>query len=153
MSDPHPIPQLYRIPLLWIEPPLALIGATLCHFDPRGFLNAVSPTIPSTEALSQLRIITDQLGVFQLTFAFNLAIVLRVTRDVLVWRVMCAGMFLGDVLTIAASVRELGWETAVAPSRWRGEEWMNFGVLGVMGLARLGIVLGIGLGGEKRKRA
>lgn len=153
MSEPHPIPQYYRIPLLWIEPPLALIGALLCAFSPNDFLNAVSPSTPSANTLSQVRILTDQLGVFQLTFAFNLGVVLRVTRDVLVWRVMCAGMLLGDVLTIAASVRELGWETTLAPSRWRSEDWVNFGVLGVMGLARLGVVLGIGLGGEKRKRA
>ena len=101
----HPIPQYYRIPLLWIEPILAIIGAALLYTDPIGYHNALSPFTPTRDAMAQIRIFTDQLAVFHLAFAFNLGVVLRVTRDVLVWRVMCAGMLVGDVLITAASVR------------------------------------------------
>ncbi|CAM1508423.1 Fc.00g052710.m01.CDS01 [Cosmosporella sp. VM-42] len=150
----HPIPIYYRIPLTIIEPPLALAGALMLHFTPDAFLTSMTPAAASPEALRSVRILTDQLGIFELIFAFNCAIVLRCTRDPRVWRVMCAGMLLSDVLHTGASVRELGWAVTLSPASWRSEEWINFGVLGVMGLVRLGVVLGIGLGsgeGEKRK--
>lgn len=59
------------------------------------------------------------------------------------------GMLICDVLHVAASARELGWEVMVAPrEKWRMEEWVNFGILGWMALVRLCVMLGIGMGEE-----
>ena len=202
----HPVPFLYRLALLYIEPFLALhAGVTLLR-SPLFFLNAVSPNHPLPDALSTLssasshtggqnlsshhpppeidllrqsgttplsndnvlasvRILTDMLGIMHLVFAFNLAVVLRVVgRDGRLWRVMSAGMLLSDLLHIVATFREyrVGWwgeeaasdataataggETIVAgETAWRAADWLNFGILGAMGIVRLALVLGIGV--------
>lgn len=101
-----------------------------------------------------MRVLTDQLAIMQVVFAFNLAIVLRITRDRAVWRTLCAGMLLSDALHIAASVRELAREGTLGPGLWRPADWFNFAILGGVGLVRLAVVLGVGLrsGGKMEGR-
>ncbi|KAL6849829.1 hypothetical protein ACO1O0_009374 [Amphichorda felina] len=179
---PDPVPLLYRLTLLYIEPICALNGAYLLLRSPSRFLNAVSPnhplpssspssscsnvssfsssasTLPSDDGtttsssatadpLASVRILTDMLGIMQLVFAFNLAVVLRVARrDARLWRCMCAGMLLSDALHILASVREYGgWRSSADVSAWRVDDWLNFGILWAMGLVRAGVVLGVGM--------
>ena len=171
---PDPVPLLYRLTLLYIEPICALNGAYLLLRSPSRFLNAVSPnhplpssssssssnvssfsssasTLPSDDGtadpLASVRILTDMLGIMQLVFAFNLAVVLRVARrDARLWRCMCAGMLLSDALHILASVREYGgWRSSADVSAWRVNDWLNFGILWAMGLVRAGVVLGVGM--------
>lgn len=154
-KEPHPIPFHYRLTLLYLEPLFALNGAYLLLSSPLSFLAAVS-TSPSASLssssssqqhlLSDVRIITDQLGILHLVFAFNLAVVLRSTRDLRTWRLMCAGMLLSDVLHILAQARELGWDRCWEPAGWRASDWANLGVLWWMGLTRLGVVAGWGIG-------
>lgn len=148
--SPHPIPWYYRIPLLYIEPPIALIGAWILFTSPHEFLQVVSPRAGQSPtvstSLAETRILSDQLAIFQLVFAFNLAIVLQVSRDVKVWRVLSAGMLMSDILHMAVSARELGWLGTGPTWPWRPDDSTNFGILGVMALVRLGLVLGKGLG-------
>lgn len=157
MADPAPttIPLYYRLPMLYIEPICALNGAYLLLSSPSHFLTAVSPHFPvppPTSTLESFRIITDMLGIMHLVFAFNLAVVLRVVGgQVDVWRTMCAGMLLSDVLHIVVSVREYGVEGSLAVWGWRVNDWLNFGLLWGMGLVRVGIVLGWGLPKGKRR--
>lgn len=172
-----PIPLYYRLPLLYIEPICALGGAFMLLSSPKLFLNAVSPnhapslyeggdnltslphgdgvTTPATaasQALDSVRILTDMLGIMHLVFAFNLAVVLRAVRnDRGLWRVICTGMLLSDCLHLATTVREYGWDVSFDPTRWRGHDWVNFGTLWSMAILRVGIVLGVGLGGGVRK--
>ncbi|KFH44310.1 hypothetical protein ACRE_049600 [Hapsidospora chrysogenum ATCC 11550] len=107
----HPVPFLYRLVLLYIEPLCALNGAYLLLRSPSHFLNAVSPNHPLTSntttsattishesrtllpqlggpssadadaGLASVRILTDMLGIMQLVMAFNLAVVLRVASS------------------------------------------------------------------------
>ncbi len=150
--EPHPIPQLLRIPLLYIEPVLALNGALLLCLSPGRFLAAMSPraasaSVGGNDSLADVRVLTDQLAILQLLFAFNVGVLLRATRDAGVWRVACAGMLMSDVLHVLASVRELarGGQGSVGVGAWRAEEWVNFGVLVGMGLVRLAVVMGVGM--------
>jgi len=177
-AEKHPIPLFYRIVLLYIEPLFALNGAFLCLASPSHFLDAVSPHHPvangssiialappapshstsnGDDTLRNVRILTDMLGIMQLVFAFNLAVTLRVAgTQTKIWRVMCAGMLLSDLLHIAVSVREYGaggvGGQGVGVGAWRLTDWINFGILIGMGVVRMGAVLGIGIHeGEERK--
>ncbi|KAG9255290.1 uncharacterized protein F5Z01DRAFT_46290 [Emericellopsis atlantica] len=179
-AEKHPIPLFYRIVLLYIEPLFALNGAFLCLASPSHFLDAVSPHHPvanasslalapsaalshsssshgnGDDALRNVRILTDMLGIMQLVFAFNLAVTLRVAgTQTKIWRVMCAGMLLSDLLHIAVSVREYGaggvGGQGVGVGAWRLTDWINFGILIGMGVVRLGAVLGIGIHEGERK--
>lgn len=171
---PPKLPLLYRLALLYIEPICALNGAYLLLRSPSRFLNAVSPNHPlsddnstaistllpgsdttATDALASVRILTDMLGIMHLVFAFNLAVVLRVARrDARVWRCMCAGMLLSDALHIWVSIREYGgWRSSADVAGWRVHDWFNFGTLWGMGLVRVGVVLGVGMGRGRVKRS
>jgi hypothetical protein len=149
------IPLYYRLPMLYIEPLCALNGAYLLLLTPSRFLNAVSPNFsepPPASELSTFRIVTDMLGIMHLVFAFNLAVVLRMVKGQAdVWRVMCLGMLLSDVLHIAVSVREYGLEGSLHLGGWRVSDWLNFGTLWGMGLIRVGIVMGWGMPKGKGK--
>ena len=172
MADP-PVPLLYRLALLYIEPVCALNGAFLLLRSPSRFLNAVSPNHPlssdalnasnassssfatlfpggsiTPDALASVRILTDMLGIMHLVLAFNQAVVLRVARrDARLWRCMSAGMLLSDALHILASVREYGgWRSSADVAAWRVHDWFNFGILWAMGLIRVCVVLGVGMG-------
>lgn len=155
MSSQHPIPLYYRLPMLYIEPLCALNGAYLLLSSPSRFLNAVSPHFPEAPppaTLESFRIITDMLGIMHLVFAFNLAVVLRVVgAQTDVWRTMCAGMLMSDVLHIVVSVREYGLEGSLNVGGWRVSDWLNWGTLWGMGLVRVGIVLGWGMPKGKGK--
>lgn len=157
----HPIPFAYRLPLLYIEPLMALNGAAMLLFSPMTFLSSMTPRHDSSsallsslsssassavDALAAVRVLTDQLAIMQLVFAFNLGVVLRTTSDRAVWRTLCAGMLLSDALHVAASVRELAREGTLGPANWRVADWFNFTILGGVGLIRLAVVLGIGMG-------
>jgi hypothetical protein len=151
------IPLYYTIPLLYIEPLCALNGAYLLAASPSAFLDAVSPhhaAPPPDDSLRSFRIVTDMLAIMQLVFAFNLAVVLRAAAGhPRVWRVVCAGMLLSDVLHIAVSVREFGLEGSLAVWAWRVSDWLNFGMLWGIGLLRVGIVMGWGMPeGETERR-
>lgn len=152
MMAHDPIPFFYRLMLLYIEPFLALGGCLLLHFTPSTFLSTMSQTQPPPPAttLLSVRILTDQLAIMQLLFALQLGVLLRLAFQddarVRIWRICCAGMLVSDALHVAASVRELEWDVVLAPgTRWRPEEWVNFGVLGIMALTRLGVVLRVGM--------
>lgn len=173
-AEHHPIPFAYRLPLLYIEPLLALNGAAMLLFSPTTFLSTMTPRHDSSpasasasaalfsslsssassavDALSAVRVLTDQLAIMQVVFAFNLGIVLRATRDRTVWRLLCAGMLLSDALHVAASMRELAREGTLGPSCWRPADCVNFAILGGVGLVRLAVVLGIGMGSGEVER-
>lgn len=150
--SPDPIPPCYRIPLLYIEPILALSGAALLFFNPHRFFIAVSPQeSPPDAAFASARILTDMLAAMHVCFAVNLAFVLRYVehqRDV--FRVLCGGMLVSDGLHIAASMREYGLEAMLDVEGWRGHDWVNWGTLFGMLAVRICVVLGIGLGGRGR---
>lgn len=152
--SPPPIPLIYRILMLYVEPFFAANAAYLLTCKPAKFMDAVSPHHPLPSSPSEpastdsVRLLTDMLAAVYLVFAFNLAVVLRVAgRDRRMWRVMCAGMLLSDLTHIAATVREFGGLVAMADlSAWRSLDWVNICILLGMGTSRACVVLGVGLG-------
>lgn len=148
------IPLFYRLTILYIEPLFALNGAFLLLTQPSTFLSFISPRHVTPDNFSSLGIFVDQLAALELLFAFNNGVLLRLCREEKVWRIVCLGELLTDVLHIGISVREVGWEVAMAPlTRWRMEEWVNFGIMGWMMVVRLGIVFGIGISDKEAKRS
>ncbi|KAH7132491.1 hypothetical protein B0J11DRAFT_503660 [Dendryphion nanum] len=143
-SLPH-IPFLYRLFFLYLEPAFALNGAIMCHFSPLSFLRTMSATAPYIPAT---QVIFDQLAACYVLFAFNEAIVLRVTKDIRVWRAMMLGMVLCDCLHINGSWNVMGWEASTKPWLWRGEDAVNMIILYGFTLLRLAFLGGWGVGGK-----
>lgn len=143
------IPFLYRVIFLYFEPFAALVGAGLAHFSPERFLATFTPTAvyaPSNQ------IIYDQVAATYFLFAFNEAVVLRVTNDTRVWKALLLGMLICDGFHTYASYIALGPTVFWDPTSWRSDDIVNFGALGGFGLLRAAFLLNIGLGRSTEKK-
>jgi len=79
-----------------------------------------------------------------LHFAFTEAVVLRLVDDVRVWRLLCIGMLLSDVLYLHSAAEALGgWAEYAKLAEWTVQDWVvTLSTLPFL-LTRVGIVLGI----------
>ena len=141
----------YRLLFLYFEPFMAFTGAIICLFNPTLFLNGMSPTAvyaPSNQ------VIFDQLAGTYTLFAFNEAVVLRVTNDIRVWKAILVGILICDMIHLYASYTALGATVFWDPRLWRLEDTINLGTLWGQSVVRIAFLLNIGLdknGKQKRK--
>jgi len=144
------IPLPYRILFLYFEPFMAFFGAVICHFDPTRFLNTMSPTAvyaPSNQ------VIFDQVAATYTLFAFNEAVVLRVTNELRVWKTIMIGILICDAIHLYASYVALGPAAFWDPRLWRLEDAVNLGILWGQSAFRIAFLLDIGRnkGGKQKK--
>ncbi|KAK6079623.1 hypothetical protein SCUP234_00656 [Seiridium cupressi] len=136
------IPFVYRFVFLFFEPVAAFGGSLLLHFAPQRFLTTMSPTSVAT---ASHQVIYDNLAATYTLFAFNEAVLLRVTNDLKIWKTVLFGILICDAIHLYASWGALGGEVFWNPLLWRGEDVVNLGSLWLQGLLRVAFVLGVGL--------
>ncbi|KAH6635036.1 hypothetical protein B0J18DRAFT_462175 [Chaetomium sp. MPI-SDFR-AT-0129] len=146
------LPLLYRLTLLYIEPLFALNGALMTFRDPSGFATSITHNPALYTPANQF--LYTQLGGAWLLFAFNEAVVLRLVDDLRVWRLLCWGMLVSDVVYHVSSVQAVGgWERFVSWGLWNGFDWAVFASAVVPMVVRVCVVLGVGVkeGGKRRR--
>lgn len=136
------IPFAYRALFLYFEPFAALFGAVLLHFRPQLFLNTMSPI---ARYASDNQVIYDQLSATYTLFAFNEAVLLRVTKDLRVWKALLVGILVCDAIHLYGSWAALGGDVFWDVRSWRAEDWANLGSLWGQGAFRVAFLAGIGL--------
>lgn len=136
------IPTLYRLVFLYLEPFLAIGAAIQTHFAPAIFLNTMSQT---SNYASDNQVIYDQVAALYTLFAFNEAVLLRLTNDIRVWKSILVGIFVCDILHLYASWTSLGNDVFWNPLAWRVEDWANLGALWGLGVVRVAFLAGVGL--------
>jgi len=142
------IPLLYRIFFLYYEPLSAFNGALLCHMNAPMFLRTMSSTAIYTPSH---QVIFDQLAATYLLFAFNEAVVLRLTHDLKVWKAMVLGILLCDLVHLYGSWAELGTDMFFNPILWRWEDAINLGMLWSGVVIRVLFLMGVGFQGKGKK--
>ncbi|RSM15080.1 hypothetical protein CDV31_005160 [Fusarium ambrosium] len=142
MKLSYNIPTLYRLLFLYLEPLLAIGAAIQTHFAPKIFLNTMSQT---SEYAPDNQVIYDQVAALYTLFAFNEAVLLRLTNDIRVWKGVFIGIFICDILHLYASWASLGADVFWNPSAWRVEDWANLGALWGLGVVRVAFLTGVGL--------
>ncbi|ESZ93526.1 hypothetical protein SBOR_6068 [Sclerotinia borealis F-4128] len=159
ISNIHPF---YRIFLLYIEPILALSGAYLALFHPAKFLLGTAPsslstpfipltlTTPISTSTPQpqpidpvIQFLSANIGALYILFAINEAIVLRLTRDYSVWKVVVFAMLVCDVGHIWG-VYQADPTGSLEVMRWTMEEWINNGILAFGAVLRIAFLGGVG---------
>lgn len=144
------LPFFYRFVLLYLEPFFALNGAYLTIFTPSEF--AAKVTHSTTNYLPENNYLYTQLGGTWICFAFNEAVVLRLADDLRVWKLLCWGMLICDVVNHIGSVQSLGgWEQWSNFGAWELYDWAVFCSSVVPLLARIGVVSELGVRKEKGK--
>lgn len=127
---------------LYFEPFAALFGAVLLHFRPEIFLNTMSPV---ARYATDNQVIYDQLSATYTLFAFNEAVVLRITKDLRVWKALLVGILVCDAIHLYGSWAALGGAVFWDVRSWRAEDWANLGSLWGQGAFRVAFLAGIGL--------
>ncbi|KAF4966824.1 hypothetical protein FSARC_5539 [Fusarium sarcochroum] len=143
------VPFVYRFVFLWFEPFAALGGALLLHFSPETFLNTMSS---AAKYAPDNQVIYHQVAATYTLFAYNEAVILRVTSDLRVWRAVIIGILICDALHILASYAAIGsviWNVG----EWRWEDWVNLGSLFGQAAVRVAFLAGVGLKGNIRVKS
>ncbi|KAH6995128.1 hypothetical protein EDB80DRAFT_728680 [Ilyonectria destructans] len=144
------IPVVYRILFLYVEPFLAFAGSIMLHFTPSEFLSKIAP---NAKYAPDNQVVYDQVAAFYILTVFNLAVILRITNDIRMWRAILMGVLLCDTLHLSANWRALGSAIFWDPRTWSGDDWGNLGFLWGHALARVAFLAGFGieLGGAAKK--
>jgi hypothetical protein len=116
------LPLAYRLTLLWLEPLSAVNGALMTFRDPADFAAKITHDPALYTPANQF--LYTQLGGAWLLFAFNEAVVLRCVDDLRVWRLLCWGMLVSDVVYHVSSVQAVGgWEVFSRVGGWNAFDW------------------------------
>jgi hypothetical protein len=144
------IPFAYRALFLYFEPLAALSGALLLHFRPEVFLNTMSPV---AKYAPDNQVIYEQVAATYTLFAFNEAVILRITNDLRIWKALLIGILICDAIHLYGSWVALGGAIFWDIRSWRAEDWANLGTLWGQAAVRVAFLAGIGLkGAESVKR-
>lgn len=143
----QPLPLLYTLFFLYLEPFSTIVGAYYAHFLPNEYSQM---TLPSTQTLHPREpIILSQLANLYLLFALNEALVLRATDSRKVWNAFLFGMLVADFGHVW-SVKDVGVEVYWEFWKWNAMYWGNLGFVYVGATMRTCFLMGVGLpkGGE-----
>lgn len=136
------IPFAYRALFLYFEPFAAFFGSLLLHFRPEIFLNTMTPV---AKYAADNQVIYDQLAATYTLFAFNEAVILRLTKDLRVWKALLVGILVCDAIHLYGSWAALGGDVFWDARSWRAEDWVNLGSLWGQAAIRVAFLAGIGL--------
>jgi hypothetical protein len=145
------IPFAYRFLVLWFEPIAAANGAFMATFKSDKFLAVMTSRATPIALTPQFQIVFDQLAATYFLFAFNEAVVLRLTSELGVWKGMLFGIACCDAIHIWATGKALGAEVMMNPMLWRVVDWVNLLLLYIPITMRLAFFFGVGIRPETRK--
>jgi hypothetical protein len=147
-ADGHlPIPLLYRLFFLYIEPIATAVGAYYAALDQPAYMHLTLPSTLSTSVSTRESIVLHQLANLYFVFALNEALVLRATSDLRVWKVFLFGLLLADFGHLA-SVASVGSEVYYRFWEWNSMYWGNLGFVYVGAAMRSCFMMEVGFGAE-----
>nr|CDP31408.1 Putative protein of unknown function [Podospora anserina S mat+] len=121
------IPLPLRLVLLLLEPLGALNGAYLTLFTPSSYHSAIARPHPpswSPPFSPQNQYLYTQLAGAWLVFAFNESVILWLYDDLKLWKLMCWGMLISDLVYHVSAVQAVGgWERFLGVGGWNLFDW------------------------------
>lgn len=151
-SQHSPIPPLYRLFFLYVEPLASLVGAYYALCNPHEYLRLTDPSIAFPKQLTlSTSIILIQLSNLYFLFTINEALVLRATSDINVWRTLLFCLLIADVGHLY-SVHPLGFQIYWNLLGWNAIDWGNIGFVYMGATMRICFLAGLGLQASPSKR-
>ncbi|RDW62284.1 hypothetical protein BP6252_11717 [Coleophoma cylindrospora] len=138
-----PIPLIYRLYFIYIDPALALYGSILVLTNPTLFLQSTTPPT-LTEAASPLTtLLLTQISALYAFFAITEGLVLYQTKQLRIWRSVLLGVLVCDIGHAYAvlSADATAWDLR----GWRAVDAINYGILIFGAGLRGSFLLGVGL--------
>lgn len=139
-----PIPPLYRLVFLWLEPVSILTGAIYAHFFQSTYLALThAASAPGSAVPISTSIVLTQLANLYLGLAVLEASVLRATSDIKVWKVFIIGLLLADIGHLY-SVLPVGTRVYWQYWSWNAIDWGNVAFVYFLAATRICMLLGVG---------
>lgn len=141
-----PLPLIYSLFFLYIEPFSTAVGAYFAFFRQDEYMRLTYPSataavfgVTTTES-----IVLSQLANMYFVFALNEALVLRATNDRHVWNIFLLGLLIADFGHLY-SVNLAGWQVYYRFWEWNSMYWGNLGFVYIGAAMRTAFLLGLGL--------
>jgi len=145
----HPVPLIYRIAFNWVEPFFATAGALQAYIFPRSLQEIETPSIKYSPILQPL--FTQRTGAW-LLLAFNDAVTLRATQDIIIWRLILAGGLFSDFFYTLSILEDRGSAKFWDPMAWDMNDWITITLTVVPMAIKLACVAGVGFGKSPKSK-
>lgn len=148
-SAAQPIPTIYRVFFIYIDPLIAGSGVFLDFFDPETVIRAgVPPSISQFNPFQHF--LTHQLGgALSMCIILDLFL-LRRTNEVWIWKVQQAGQLVWDLVMLWSTWYALRQQERLDLQKLRGEDWGNIVIVAVCTLMRTAFLLNFGFGKARK---
>ncbi|KAF4416196.1 hypothetical protein FACUT_12774 [Fusarium acutatum] len=141
--------QFYRIWFTWVDPLTVLPTVYALIFTPEFILDGLIPRSMSAYNPDQA-FLFHQLAALFAFVAIMLAVLLRVSSDIKVWRVVIGGVLLIDIailISVFVSMKQQG-RSELSMFRW--QDWGNYLFTGWVAVVRALFLAGVGVGGVNK---
>lgn len=148
LSDIH---VLYRFWFLWLDP--IVLVATVCAlvFNPQLMLDNFAPP-PLSAYNPDQGFLIHQLAALFAFMAIMLGGVLRVSKDIQVWRVVIWGVLVVDIAMLASSYVSLKQQDRLSPDAIHSADWSNILSTAFITAVRIFFLAGVGVQHTKSKK-
>jgi hypothetical protein len=142
MPQPH-VNNFYRIWFTWFDPIVILLTIIACISNPSKALEMLVPPEVTSFVPEQAALMYQQAPLFGF-LGIMFAVLLRVSPDPKVWRVVQAATLAVDVSLIVIMAAALQQQGRLSTAKWRGIEWFNMFFTACIALGRVAYLMGIG---------
>lgn len=152
MPQPH-VHSFYRIWFTTVDPIVLFLTVLICIFSPATILKTVVP--PSIERYNPLTHgpLLHQAAALYGFCGIIYGVLLRVSTDPNVWRVVQAATLGVDISLLATLYNLLRLQGRTDISTWHGGDWFNMLFTVWVGLIRIGFLTGVGGVGNRARKS
>lgn len=142
MPQPH-VNAFYRIWFTWIDPIVLLTSVLACIFTPR---DAVEMLVPASVSPYDpiLDVFVHQAAVLYAFMGIMFAVLLRVSSDPKVWRIVQGATLLVDLSLIVMTFTTLKQQGRSNTDDWRTIDWFNLLFTVWVAVIRVGFLANVG---------
>jgi|SRR5690242_1133260 len=152
MSQPH-VHSFYRIWFTTVDPTVLFFTVLTCIFSPDTvFATTFPPSIETYDPMTHGPLLHQAAALYGF-LGIIFAVVLRVSPDPKVWRIVQAAVLGVDISLLATMYNILRLQDRTDVGAWRGGDWFNILFTVWVALIRVAYLLGVGGDNDTAKKA
>lgn len=141
---PPKIHKFYRFWFLWLDPIILVATVYALVFTSQVMLDALAP--PSLSAYNPDQgFLLHQLAALYAFVAIILGGVLRISKDIQVWRIIILAVLVVDVAMLASNYASLKQQDRLSLGGMRLADWSNIVFTGLVTAIRIFFLAGVGV--------
>lgn len=141
----------YRFWFLWLDPIILVATVYALVFTPQVMLDALAPP-PLSAYNPDQGFLLHQLAALYAFVAIILGEVLRISKDIQVWRVVVLAVLVVDVAMLASNYASLKQQDRLGLWAMRSADWSNILFTGLVTAIRIFFLAGVGVRNVKSKK-